>query len=49
MSEEGEAELWWILHDAMDGNLRVSRRRVLLAKYKAAVLREAGVDTEEES
>lgn len=40
-----EAELWMALHDAMDGNLRVSRRRTLLADYKAAVLNMAAAET----
>lgn len=44
MSEETEAELWWELYGAMDGNLRMSKRRELLARYKAAVLREAGME-----
>ncbi|TXS23107.1 hypothetical protein EAO70_04870 [Streptomyces sp. adm13(2018)] len=45
-----EAELWMALHDAMDGNLSMSRRRKLIDSYKAAVLRgaadaqEAGMD-----
>ncbi|WP_128977263.1 hypothetical protein [Streptomyces roseicoloratus] len=39
--EATEAELWMTLHDAMDGNLSMSRRRKLITAYRAAVLRTA--------
>jgi hypothetical protein len=39
-----EDELWMQLHNAMDGNLSMSKRRKLIADYKAAVT-EGNADT----
>lgn len=36
-----EAQLWMQLHDAMEGNLSMSKRRKLIADYKAVVVKEA--------
>lgn len=37
-SQATESAFWMQLHDAMDGNLSMSKRRKLLTDYRAAVL-----------
>jgi hypothetical protein len=44
-----EAELWMQLHDAMDGNLSMSKRRKLIADYQATIFDAAAALAESEN